>query len=413
MTDMRRRVFIKSSLLSLGAGIICTPAWSQKKNALSSSMEQGSASEVFQPPMMAFPEKKPLWMHSDSPPLLETPREAFANAVTPNDEFFVRWHHAVIPDTIDLKTYRLSVSGNVDTPLDLSLAELKSRFEAVEFYAVKQCGGNSRSNFSPVTSGIQWHHGAMGCALWKGVRLRDVLAAAKIKPKSEFLKLNGLERPILPGTPPFMRKLDKEEFNREDVIIAYQMNGEDLPLLNGYPLVLIVPGYFADNWVKMLERIDVLDKDEPVFYTDKAYRLPANPFGSVAPGDPMPKDTRALKALKIKSVIATPSENAVIHRGDQVKMAGIAFDAGYGIKEVLVSIDHGKSWTSATLDKELGLYAFRRWSYTFTPSKSGILTLMSRAINRLGETQPIPANMEWNPSGYAWNAADHLTINVL
>ena len=364
--------------------------------------------------MMAFPEKKPLLMHSDSPPLLETPRDVFTRAVTPNDAFFVRWHHAVIPDSIDLDSYRISISGNVDNPLALSLDELKRRFEPVEFHAVKQCGGNSRSYYSPVTAGIQWNHGAMGCARWKGVRLKDVLDVAKVRANSEFIKLNGLERPVLQGTPAFERKLDREEFNRDDVILAYEMNGAEIPFLNGYPLVLVVPGYFADNWVKMIERIEVLEKDEPVFYTDKAYRLPAtNPFDSVPPGDPMPEQTRPLKKLKIKSVIASPPDGTSVQKARDLVMEGVAFDGGFGIKEILVSVDGGQTWTHATLGEDLGRYAFRTWRYTFKPDKTGTLTLMSRAVNRLGETQPLPQHIEWNPSGYQWNAADSVTVHVI
>jgi sulfoxide reductase catalytic subunit YedY len=184
--------------------------------------------------------------------------------------------------------------------------------------------------------------------------------------------------------------------------------------LNGFPLVLVVPGYFADNWVKMIERIHVMEKDEPVFYTDHAYRLPAiNPFDSVLPGDPMPEQTRPLKKLKIKSVIAAPAENSKFSKSDRVTMRGVAFDGGFGIKEVLVSVDGGETWTTATLGEDLGRYAFRSWTYTFKPNKAGHVTLMSRAINRLGETQPLPQNIEWNPAGYQWNAADTLVIQVV
>ena len=410
---MERRSFLKSSLLTLGAGLLGGPAWAQPNKLGSALISPDVSPEVFRPPMMTFPEKKPMLMHSDSPPLLETSRQTFTHAITPNDEFFVRWHHAVIPDTIDLNTYRLKISGHVDAPLELSVLDLKARFEPVELYAVKQCGGNSRSYFTTMTPGIQWQHGAMGCALWRGARLKDVLAAAKIRPNSTFIKLNGLERPVLPGTPPFERKIDREEFNRDDVIIAYQMNGEDLPLLNGYPLTLIVPGYFADNWVKMIERIEVLEKDQPVFYTDKAYRLPDNESGSIPEGEPMPAATRPLKVLKIKSVIATPSEHASVHLGKTLQVTGVAFDQGKGIKAVDISIDQGKTWKPAALDIELGPYAFRRWSYQLTPTTSGKITIMSRATNRIGETQPMPAQMGWNPSGYQWNAVDSLTLNVL
>jgi sulfoxide reductase catalytic subunit YedY len=253
----------------------------------------------------------------------------------------------------------------------------------------------------------------MGCALWRGVRLKDVLAAAGIRPNSAYIKLHGLERPVFPETPAFVRKLDYEEFNRDNVIIAYEMNGEELPLLNGYPLVLVVPGYFADNWVKMIERIDVLDHEEEIFYTDKAYRIPANSSESVPPGYPMPAETKPLKALKIKSVIGGPAENAIFHPGDKVKMSGVAFDDGHGVKAVFVSVDAGVNWVSAELDRDLGNYAFRRWNYSFTPTKKGAYTLMSRAVSNSGAIQPLPQDIGWNPAGYQWNAVDRLDIKVV
>ncbi|MDF9392190.1 MULTISPECIES: molybdopterin-dependent oxidoreductase [Methylococcus] len=405
MDPINRRKFLQTGFLASGAVLLAGKSWGKNEAAQPS---------LYQAPMVSWPEKKPLIMHSNTPPLLETPREVFATAITPNDRFFVRWHHAVIPQSIDLKTWALRIEGNVDSPVSLTLQDLKTRFEPVEFVAVKQCAGNSRSNFKPITGGIQWGHGAMGCALWKGARLKDVLQYARIKANSQFIAVNGLERPTLPTTPPFVRKLDIDESMRDDVIIAYAMNGSDIPLLNGYPVVLVVPGYFADNWVKMLERIVVLDKDEPVFYTDKAYRMPdTNPFGAVEPGGEMPQKTRPVKALKIKSVIAKPSPNAEFRRGAHIEMTGVAFDSGMDIRDVLVSVDGGLTWTSSHLDRDLGRYAFRKWNYRFISKKRGPCTLMCRAINRLGETQPLARDMGWNPSGYQWNAADSVTIQII
>lgn len=411
MTDIERRRLLRCSLIATGAGFFGHSIW--PRNALSKESTSAVLPREFHTPLMAFPEKKALLMHSDMPPLLETPREHFNSAVTANEQFFVRWHHAVIPDSIELSRYRIRVSGHLDNPLSIGIDELKHGFEAVELFAVKQCGGNGRKNYSPMTGGIQWGYGAMGCARWKGARLKEILTKAKLRPGSQFVKVNGLERPVLPDTPAFIRKLDMDECLREDVIVAYEMNGAPIPLLNGYPAVLIVPGYFADHWVKMIETIEVLEKDEPIFYTDKAYRLPANSSGTVPPGEPLPPETRALKTLKIKSVIATPHENATIRIGSEVTMEGVAFDGGAGIKEVLVSIDGGANWTSAKLDSELGKYAFRRWSFAFEPQKTGTFQLMSRAISRTNETQPLPQNMGWNPGGYQWNAVDSLTIHVL
>lgn len=195
-------------------------------------------------PLVAFPQKRPLIVLTPRPPQLETPFAVFDEGIlTPNDAFFVRWHNADIPTDIDGAKHRIAVTGTERT-LSLSLADLKA-FEPVEIIAVNQCSGNSRGLFGPRVPGGQWANGAMGNARWKGARLRDILAKAGIKAGTKQIRFNGLDQPALPDGPDFMKSLDVEMARDENVIVAYEMNGFALPLLNGFPVRLVVPGWYS------------------------------------------------------------------------------------------------------------------------------------------------------------------------
>ena len=224
---------------------------------------------------IAFPEKRPLIMFSDRPPLLETPREVFTSALTPNDLFFVRWHMPVIPSHIDPSTYKIKINGEVKKEITLSLDSLKKDFKQVELTAVLQCGGNSRSAFNPTANGIEWGAGAIGCARWKGVRLGEVLEKAGVKKDATYIGFNGLDSAVYSETSNFIREMKLEDLN-DNVILAYEMNGEDLPYLNGYPLRLIIPENYSDSWIKMISNITVTNKKNDLFFMDKAYRIPDN-----------------------------------------------------------------------------------------------------------------------------------------
>ena len=397
---MQRRDFFKLSLAASAVALV-TPASALTREPLDSQ----SVSKV------AFPEKRPLITYSDRPPILETPIEVFTKAITPNDEFFVRWHMPRIPTHVSIDTYRIKVNGEVDNPLYISLKELKSDYEQVELTAVMQCGGNSRSAFVPTTSGIQWGNGAMGCASWKGVRLKDVLKKAALTKDAKWIGLNGDDKAAFHKTESFMRELELHEI-KDDVIIAYEMNGEDLPYLNGYPVRLIIPGSFSDSWVKMLSNITVMKEYKELYYMDTAYRVPDNECECETPDNYYEK-TKPITTMDIKSVIGYPTTKTIIDANSNVTLKGVAFDSGHGIKEVLISIDKGKSWSSAELGKELSLHAFREFKFAFRPKSKGKMTLMAKAINSLGEEQPFAKDIGWNHGGYKYNGIDSVTINVV
>ncbi len=357
-----------------------------------------------------FPEKDKLILYSERPPLLETPRQYFDRAITPNKLFFVRWHLADIPTYVDLNSWRLKIQGNVKNPIEFSLDDLKTKFEPVSFYAVLQCSGNGRNFFKPKPKGIHWNHGAMGNALWTGVRLKDILNYAGIKSGSIEVAFDGLDKPPYPKTPDFIRSLPLDRVLEEDVILAYEMNNEPLPYLNGFPLRLIVPGWYATHWIKSVSRITVLDKPLKNFWMEKAYKLPDNDCECIKPGE-KPEKTKTITTMNVKSVIAKPLDNSIVKVGEVIKIAGVAFDYGSGIRDVLLSFDNGKTWEKANLGTYLGRYSFREWFFYYKPKKKGKLTIMSRAINNDGQMQPF--EIGWNPGGYKWNVVDKVQINIV
>ncbi|MDM7274416.1 molybdopterin-dependent oxidoreductase [Sulfurihydrogenibium azorense] len=398
-----RREFLKSSLLLAVAGLTMKKSFAE---------DVPSIDLQDYPKVVKYPGKADLIMYSDRPPLLETPRSYFSKAVTPNEAFFVRWHLSNIPTEVDLKEWRLTITGNVNKTVSLTLDEIKSLFEPVSYYAVLQCSGNGRSFFEKKQTalGIQWKHGAMGNALWTGVRLADVLNYAGVKWDSLEVAFKGLDKAPYPQTPDVERSLPIDKCLYEDLILAYEMNGEPLHILNGFPLRLIVPGWYATHWIKSVTTITVLNQELKNFWMEEAYHIPDNACHCVPIGQ-KPSKTRIITQMNVKSVIGTPEDNTVVKLGQTVKIAGVAFDQGYGIQDVLISFDGGKSWKPTSLGPDLGRYSFREWYYYFRPTTKGEVKVMVRAINKNGETQPIEAG--WNPGGYMWNGIDTIKINVV
>ena len=243
---------------ALGAGLAVAAA-GKLDSALASEMVDLAFGNG-ERPLVAYPGKRPLIVLTSRPPQLETPFSVFDDGIfTPNDAFFVRYHLADIPLKIDPEAFRLNIQGKVNASLSLSLAELRNSFEPVELAAVNQCSGNSRGFFEPRVAGGQLANGAMGNARWKGVPLKALLAKAGVQAGAVQVSFQGLDRPVLPETPTFIKALDLDHALDGEVMIAYAMNGEDLPWLNGFPIRLIVPGFYGTYWVKHLNDIRVLD----------------------------------------------------------------------------------------------------------------------------------------------------------
>jgi DMSO/TMAO reductase YedYZ molybdopterin-dependent catalytic subunit len=357
----------------------------------------------------AFPEKGAMILQRTRPPLLETPFEVFDQSVfTPNDRFFVRWHWAVIPTAIDVDAFRLSVHGHVDRPLSLSLKDILA-LPQVEIAAVNQCSGNSRGLFQPRVPGGQWWHGAMGNARWIGVRLKDVLDRAGVKVGAVVVRFNGMDGPVVPDGPDFMKSLSIDHARDGEVMLAYAMNGAQLPLLNGFPLRLIVPGWYSTYWVKMLNDIEVLDQPDSNYWMKTAYTIPDTPYASVTPGDTGFASVPISRMIP-RSFITSIKPGDKLRLGAPASARGIAFGGDCGVARVDFSSDGGEHWQPAQLGKDEGKYSFRQWQTSFTPAAAGNQVLMARCTNSKGEAQPDPPN--WNPAGFMRNVIEETPITV-
>ena len=359
-------------------------------------------------PVLAYPQKRPLIVTTSRPPQLETPFDVFDDGVvTPNDAFFVRYHLAGVPTTIDVDSYRITVKGKVATPLSLSVADLKA-MDAIEYYAVNQCSGNSRGFFEPRVAGGQSGNGAMGNAKWRGVPLKAVLARAGIDASARQVTFNGLDTPVLSTTPDFVKALDVDHAMDGEVMIAYAMNGADLPMLNGYPVRLVVPGWYGTYWMKHLIEITAIEGTLSDFWMSTAYRIPDNACACVAPGA-SPTKTVPINRFDVRSFTTNPRDGATVTANAPFTVRGIAFDGGFGIRHVEVSTDGGSTWRSATLGADLGRFSFREWKTTASVP-AGMHEIKVRAINAIGNSQP--SEPLWNPAGYMRNVVETTRIRA-
>jgi len=356
-----------------------------------------------------FPQKGTMILQRTRPPLLETPMEVFDRGVfTPNDQFYVRWHWAVIPTSVDVKTFKLAVRGHVNQALSLSIDDLLG-LPRVELAAVNQCSGNSRGFYEPRVAGAQWSHGAMGNALWAGVRLKDVLDRAGVKAGAVQVRFDGLDQPVVPDAPDFKKSLDIEHARDGEVMIAYAMNGEQLPLLNGFPLRLIVPGWYSTYWVKMLNDIEVLDKLDDNFWMTSAYTIPDTPHASITPGQTGVKLVPISKMVP-RSFFTNVADGATLPAATNAPLRGIAFGGDSGVAKVELSADGGKSWQPATLGKDHGKYSFRQWETNASLAAKGSHAFMVRCTNQAGDVQPDTPN--WNGSGFMRNVIETVQVTA-
>lgn len=361
-------------------------------------------------PLVQYPQKRPLMRLTTRPPQLETPMSVFdGSVITPNDAFFVRYHLAEAPPEgryLDPDTYKFEVTGKVNTPLTISLNDLKTQFEPVEIVAVNQCSGNGRAFFEPRVAGGQAGNGLMGNARWKGVPLKAVLDKAGVQASAKQVSFDGYDGPAMPTTPDFVKALDIDHARDGEVMLAYAMNGTDIPVLNGYPVRLIVPGYYGTYWVKHVREINVLDHEFDGFWMKTAYRIPANACACVPPGT-APKSTTPINRFDVRSFITNLTNGSTVRANTEVIVKGIAFDGGSGITEVTISTDGGQSWANSKLGNDLGKYSFREWQ-TALKLTPGAHALKVRAVNRIGQSQPMEPL--WNPTGYMRNIVE--TVNV-
>lgn len=357
-----------------------------------------------------LPGKEALIKKTYRPPNYETPIHYFDAPFTPNNRFFVRYHNAVIPE-VNASEWRLRIGGDaVQTPLELSLEQLRRDFEQVEIAALCLCSGNRRGAFQPPVPGLQWGSGAMGNALWRGVRLKDVLAGARIGKSALEVSLAGADSGVLPTTPDFVKSLPLAKALDQNTLIAFEMNGEPLPHWNGFPARLIIPGWTATYWIKHLTALNVISKPFGGFWMKTAYRIPKDRFPSGQFSSQETETAMPITEIRVNSLITSLTDGQTLPNAKTIEIKGVAWDGGNGIARVEVSTDGGSNWHHATLKQDYGRFSWRQWHWVFEPKHPGTYRIMARATSHSGDSQPpepIP-----NPSGYHHNAVQKITIHL-
>ena len=361
--------------------------------------------------LYALPGKVPLIKKTFRPPNFETPVEYFRTAITPNKAFFVRYHLAGIPQ-VSAKDWTLAVGGeSVERELKLGLAQLKSDFKPAQVTAVCQCSGNRRGLFEPHVAGVEWGVGAMGNAVWRGVRLKDVLAKAGVKPGALEVVLDGADHGAMEKTPDFVKSLPVEVALDDNTLIAFEMNGAPLPHWNGFPARLVVPGWTGTYWVKQLTSVKVVAQPEKNFWMSTAYRLPKGRFKTPSFQSQVAAANEPITTMVVNSLVTSLKNGQQIARGKPLEVKGVAWDAGSGIAKVEVSADSGATWQAARLGRDLGRFSFREFSLSAPTRAPGSTVVMARATSAAGETQV--DQLVHNPAGYHHNVVQRIYVEIV
>jgi DMSO/TMAO reductase YedYZ molybdopterin-dependent catalytic subunit len=353
--------------------------------------------------------KEGLVLLNDRPINAETPPHFLDEPITSNERFFVR-NNGGMPGDTSAEGWELTIDGLVETPLKLTIADLKDQFEVVKLALVIECAGNGRYFFHPPPGGNQWTYGAVGCAYFTGVRLHDVLKKAAVKPGVVYTAHEGAD-PHLSGDPsklPISRGLPIEKAMAEDVLIAFDMNDAEMPVLNGRPLRLVVsgwPGSCSQKWLTRIWLRDVVHDGPKMGGT--SYRVPRYP---TEPGQEVPKeDFKIIERLPVKSLITNPATKTDVS-GKSVEVRGHAWSGDRTIKAVDISIDFGVTWMPTDLAEPVNFGAWQNWKKTVSFPKAGYYEIWSRATDSDGAAQP--EDIAWNPKGYLNNAMHRVAVNV-
>jgi len=362
--------------------------------------------------LYALPGKVPLIKKSFRPPNFETPIQYFRTAITPSNAFFVRYHLAGIPQPMKAAAWSLSVGGDsAERPMKFTMAELRKEFKPAQVTAVNQCSGNRRGLSEPHVQGVEWGVGAMGNAVWSGVRLKDVLAKAGVKASAVEVVFDGADQGAMQATPDFVKSLPVDLALSDQVLIAFEMNGKPLPHWNGFPARLIVPGWTGTYWVKHLVSINVSSTPEKNFWMNPAYRVPRGMFPMPTFKSQLYAANEPITTMVVNSLITSLRSGQQIARGKPIEVRGLAWDGGNGIAKVEVSVDTGATWQAAKLGKDLGRFSFREFSLSAPTREPGARVVMARATSQSGETQV--EQLKFNGAGYHNNLIQRIYLEVV
>ncbi len=363
-------------------------------------------------PLLA--EKPGLTLLSDRPLNMETPPHLLADAVTPGARMFVR--NNGLPPVLtarDIDDWRLTIDGEVATPLEFSIDALRREFEVISLRLQIECAGNGRRFVKPGARGNQWSFGAISCAEWTGVRLRDVLARAGLKDTAVYTAHFGADTHLSgdPEKSPLSRGLPIGKALEPHTLIAFSMNGGNIPDLNGHPLRLVAPGWPGSCSQKWLTHIEIRDRvHDGAKMTGQSYRVPAYP---VAPGTSVPDDDmEIIQSMPVKSLITVPQTGARVAASDGVRVQGHAWAGDNAIEAVEVSIDFGGSWQRTRLDAPVNRYAWQQWTANVAFPQAGYYEIWARATDDTGQSQPA-TTPGWNPRGYLNNMQHRVAVFAL
>ncbi len=360
----------------------------------------------------AVPGKSGLRILNDRPLNAEVLPHLLADAVTPTRHFFIR-NNGLPPSEVNTEQWRLRIGGeSAKRALNLSIADLRSRYEQVSLQLTLECGGNGRAEFNPSVPGNQWTLGAVGCPLWHGVRLRDVLHDAGIKDDAVYLGYHGADT-HLSGDPTrevISRGVPIEKALADDAIIAWGMNHGELHPMNGHPLRLVIAGWPASVSGKWLNGLSIRNKvHDGAKMGGKSYRVPANP---IAPGSPVADaNMKIIEAMPVKSLITVPRTGLMHRLSEPLKVSGHAWVGDAEVAAVDLSIDFGQRWQAARLTRPVNRGAWQHFSADLNFTGSGYHEVWARATDSHGLSQPmvLPG---WNPKGYLNNACHRIAVHV-
>ena len=353
-------------------------------------------------------------VQGDKPWNVESPLYLLDDKITPVDKMFIR-NNGLIPEKMDAKTWTLTINGeSAKSTKTYTLEDLKKRFKTYSYQLVLECGGNGRSGFQPQASGNQWGQGAVHCAEWTGVRLKDILNDVGVKSDAVYIGYHGKDIHLSkdPKKESISRGVPIAKAMEDETLIAWALNGKDIPEFHGYPLRLVIGGWPASVSGKWLSSISIRNKvHDGAKMEGHSYKMPKSP---VAPGEDVPQTDeyfKIIESMPVKSIITYPKSGAIVPLGSELPLRGHAWAGDHAIKNVAVSIDFGATWQTCKLEAPVNRLAWQHWDTKIKLPVKGYYEVWVKATDDKGVSQPmvIPA---WNPGGYLNNACERIALKV-
>ncbi|RDY60073.1 sulfite oxidase [Flagellimonas nanhaiensis] len=344
---------------------------------------------------------------------IEAKAHLLNDKITPNKFMFIR-NNGKIPENIDPSTWTLTIDGeSVNRKKTYTLSELKTKFPQYTYQLTLECGGNGRSEFNPPAKGNQWTVGAVSCANWTGVRLRDILEDVGIKSNAVYIGYHAADTHLSgdPNKEPISRGVPISKAMQDETLVAFSMNGEDIPIAHGFPLRLVCGGWPASTSGKWITRLSVRDVvHDGAKMGGTSYRVPCE---TVAPGSKVEDSNMCIiESMPVKSLITYPKSGALLKEGKVLKINGHAWAGELEVSKMEFSIDFGSTWQHCTLEKPTNRLAWQHFDTSVSFPKKGYYEVWARATDSNGKSQPmvLPG---WNPKGYLNNACHRIAVKVV